>query len=225
MNKISDAIDALLSQNPFLQFGLEEDLLNLSKVSQFLNPLVAAKTKKEVTNSAILMHLSRSNQKKKREKEQKGNGTPSRRDKEEFHLNKLTIHSNLATITYINSQELYRKIRKLHDHVKKQNQFFICTEGAFQVTIIFEENAFETVQKIIPENHQYSQRNLSCLISSFSEEDLNISGLIYHVLQKLYFQNINIIEVASTATELSIFLKEEDTRLAFDTIYHSFLRY
>ena len=64
---------------------------------------------------------------------------------------------------------------------------------------------------------------LASLGVTFDERYLDEPGFLYFVLQQLYFQNINIVELASTSTELILYLAQADVRLAFDTIYQRFV--
>jgi aspartokinase len=43
------------------------------------------------------------------------------------------------------------------------------------------------------------------------------------VLQQVAVQGINVVEIASTATELILYLDQKDVRLAFDTLYQRFM--
>ncbi|MCP4606727.1 MAG: hypothetical protein GY847_40500, partial [Proteobacteria bacterium] len=42
------------------------------------------------------------------------------------------------------------------------------------------------------------------------------------LIQQVALQNINVIEVASTATEFNVYVRSKDVRLAFDSIYQRF---
>lgn len=57
---------------------------------------------------------------------------------------------------------------------------------------------------------------------SFSEDYIQIPGFIAAVLLQLTVQQINLIEIASTFTELTLYVDQENTKLAFDTLEHLF---
>jgi len=42
-------------------------------------------------------------------------------------------------------------------------------------------------------------------------------------LQRVALQNVNLIEISSTYTEIVFFIAEEDTRIVFDTLFQSFV--
>ena len=62
------------------------------------------------------------------------------------------------------------------------------------------------------------------MTAKFSKRYLQTPGLLYRILHQVTMQNINLIEVASTATEFSIFINQADVELAFDSIYRAFIR-
>ncbi len=43
------------------------------------------------------------------------------------------------------------------------------------------------------------------------------------LLQRVALQNVNLIEISSTYTEIVFYVAEKDTRIVFDTLFHSFL--
>ena len=49
-----------------------------------------------------------------------------------------------------------------------------------------------------------------------------IFRFLYYILQQTTLQNINIIEISSTFTEIVLYVEEQDTKLTFDTVYESF---
>jgi len=59
---------------------------------------------------------------------------------------------------------------------------------------------------------------------AFDERYLKVKGILFQLMEEIALQNINVIEIASTATEFSIFLREEDVQLAFDAIFNRFSR-
>ena len=65
-------------------------------------------------------------------------------------------------------------------------------------------------------------KSIGSLSVRFDESYLKTPGFIYLVLQQLYFQNLNVVELTSTATELIIYLSEDEVQLAFDTLYSRF---
>jgi len=71
---------------------------------------------------------------------------------------------------------------------------------------------------------KFKSPNISGVSIKFNEKYSEIPGLLYYIIQQITLQNINIIEISSTFTELIIYVEKKDTRLAFDTIYNRFMK-
>jgi aspartokinase len=56
----------------------------------------------------------------------------------------------------------------------------------------------------------------------FHEKFIEVPGLLYMILQVVTMQHINIVELASTATEVIIYIDQKDIYLAFDAILSKF---
>ncbi|MCC6953555.1 MAG: hypothetical protein IT290_05515 [Deltaproteobacteria bacterium] len=213
MIKLSDALDEILNGNPFLKLGLHHSLFNLSQLSRYLLPQVSARTKRDVQPSAVLMSLSRI---QRRSSSAKGNKEPK------FEIDKLTINSHLCIATYGSSREVNRAINELHRHIQQEDGFFSLSEGTAQLTLIVEKRHVPLLKKAIKEKVLWEETEAASIGIRFDKRYLDTPGFIYFILQQLYFQNINVLELTSTTTELIIYLKEQDVRLAFDTLYYRF---
>ena len=110
MIRISDTIKKILSENTFLQFGLNNGLFNLSKLSEFLKPLIETRTQKEITKSAVLMNLSRIGRTKKKVMPQIEN----------FHVENITVHGNLSILSFVKTPHIHNKIHEFYGVVQKQ---------------------------------------------------------------------------------------------------------
>jgi len=212
MNRISDALESIVSNNPLLQFGITHQLFNLSQLSKYLNPQIVARTKKEVKDSALLMALSR--YQRSEQKKRKGS--------EAFVVKKLSVNSGLAIATFSKTPEIHRAINEFYRKVQSAQGFFTLSEGVTQITAIFDAEHLALRKKLIREKAIREYSDVGSLSVRFDDRYLETPGFLYLVLQQLYLQNLNILELTSTATELILFLKEEDVRLAFDTLYQRF---
>jgi aspartokinase len=59
---------------------------------------------------------------------------------------------------------------------------------------------------------------------TFSERYLSVKGVLHQLLEQVALQNINVLEVASTATEFYIYVEEQDVEVAFAAIFRRFGR-
>jgi len=213
MIKVSDSLKEIIKGNQTIQFGLSQDLFNLSQLSKYLVPLIKARTKKEVQASAILMALSRLQRSETKKKVQP-----------QFEIKKLAANSSLVISTFTKTKTLHRMVNEFYAKVQDSGASLTISEGTTQVTIIYDSEFLPLKNKLIRDIPFKENQEIGSLSVRFDESYLKTPGFIYLVLQQLYFQNINVVELTSTATELIIFLAEDDVQLAFDTLYSRFRR-
>jgi len=213
MLKISDALRDMINASPWLIFGFHHRLFNLTKVSAFLRTLVEARTHKEVQPSAILMNLSRLQSRRV-----EGHANLDA----EFFVDKIHIHSGLCTITFPKSEATHRHLYGIVAKVHERRGFLTLTEGIGEITVILGQENLDMTLNTLAVAPRLVNMQVGAVGVSFQEKFLAVSGLLYRLLQHVALQNINVIEITSTATEFNIFLDEADVRLAFDSIYQGF---
>ena len=75
-----------------------------------------------------------------------------------------------------------------------------------------------------PRKHAKSPLNdeVAAVTARFPERHIDAPGILYALMQRVTLQNINLIEITSTYTEISFFVAQADARLLFDTFFESF---
>jgi aspartokinase len=211
LKKISTAVREIVEANALLRLGFHHQLLNLSQVARFIRPLVEARTHKEVSDSAVLMSLSRLQTKLKQPAEFEG-----------LVVENISIHSGLCSLTVFKTIEIRKQLNDLFTVIRSRGGFITITEGLSEITAILEDRDFKIAESMITEKLRYVHRDIASVSVKLSDRAIATPGSIYQLLQQLALQNINVIEVMSTATEFNIHLKRDDVRLAFDSIYQRF---
>jgi aspartokinase len=213
MLKITDAVLDLISRNSFLQMGLSHRLLNITQLAKFLRPLVEARVKKDVQASAIAMALSR--KQRELEAEQVEAESP-------FKVDNITVHSDLFAVTYAKSKDIHRVVNEIYNKIQRRGGYITITEGVNEITLIVESGFASYIADTVSDTPVSEHRSVASLGIKFNVRYLNIPGFFYRVFQQLYFQKVNLLEIASTATELILYIDQADVRLAFDTLYNCF---
>lgn len=127
-------------------------------------------------------------------------------------------------MTFFKNRETHASINALYNEVQKHRGFFTITEGAGEITIIFDNCFSALIDKKITEKPHYKNTTVASIGVKFSEKYLETPGLLYLILQQIVLQQINIIELSSTATEFMIYIDQKETRIAFDTLYNRFFQ-
>ena len=190
-------------------------LLNLTRLARYLRPSVEAQTHKEVTDNAILMNLSRLQRRVSPE--------PLTND-DALVLDRVTIQPGLASVTRLKSAASHRELDRLFERMQETGGFITLTEGIREITVILDAANLEFLLSLTKDKPRIVHRQLACVAVSFAERYLRVKGILHQLLQEVALQDINVVEVTSTATELSIFLQQADVQLAFDALYNRFGR-
>lgn len=213
MKKVSDAVKSIVFDSAFLRFGFQYQLLNLTQLAKFIQPLVEARVKKEVTASAIVMSLSRLG------KEMDWS------DEDEtgfFRIHNLVIHTELTILTLFKTPENHKEVNGLYRKIQKKEGIITVTEGLTEITVIFEAKHEEFAQTLLQGPPKRVDKDVGSLTVKFDDRYLDTPGFLYSVLRQVALQGINIVELSSTATEFILYLAEKDIQLAFDTLYRTF---
>lgn len=213
MLKLNDALVHVLERSPALQFGIAEKLFNLTQLARFVRPLVEARTKKEISNSALVMALSRITR------------TSSKRSTAEVQLRieNIAVSGGLTAATLFRTPDTHRAVNSFYTKLKKADAYLTITEGSNEITVIFPSENRELLKELVPAAWRHERRGIASLGVRFHQRYLEVPGFLYQILQRLALQSINIIELASTATEIIVYLDEADVRLAFDTLMRAFV--
>ncbi len=213
MIKISDAIQDIVQNNEPLRFGFHHQLLNLSQVARFIHPLVEARTQKKVQVSAILMNLSRMNQRL---------AQTTLNTQSDFYIDKLNIHTDLCSFTLVKTHQSHRELNQMYRQIQEQNGFMTITEGISEITAIVESENFSLTSQLVTAPVRLVNPHIASVGVTFHEKFIEVPGLLYMILQVVTLQDINIVELASTATEFIIYIDQTDIHLAFDAILSKF---
>jgi len=211
MIKVSDAILAIIRGNPFLEFGVHHQLFNNAQLARYLQPFIAARTHTDTKESAIAMALSRL-----------ASGlienTPEPKN---FQFQSINVTAGLCTASFTRTMSVHRAVNRLQTEMFKKEAFCSVSEGMKEVTVIVENRFQERLLTIVGERPVYQHTDLASVEIYFGSAYTKTPGMLYMLLQRAALQNINLIEITSTCSGLTMFITEKDTRKLFDTLMNS----
>lgn len=212
MIKISAAVKNIFEQQPFLESGLNNKIFNLSALAKFLKPMVEARTKKDIRESAILMCLSRLERTRSKRKN----------SFQKIEVVDITIHSNLCSVSFYASKEVFDKIHLIYSKVNAVNGFISMIHGVNEINLIIDEKFFDLVGEHIKERARNVQKKIASLNVHLNEKTCNTPGQFYSLIQAISMQGINIREITSAFNDAMFYVDQADVKLAFDTLYRCF---
>jgi len=117
------------------------------------------------------------------------------------------------------SEHLLKKLDKLYALVDLKKDLLNICHGNNDVSIIINEKYIDKVLKIFEkEKNLKQQKNLVSLTITFTDDFITTPGMLFAITRKLAWHGINMIELVSANTELSIILKREDVGKAYEVL-------
>lgn len=211
VNTIPKIVADIIKQTPFLEEAISLKIINLSSLARNLYPEINKKLPGKISMDAIIMALKRIEDK---------NQYHSLNQFHEINISNLTVRTKLTEFTFINSPYLTEEQEKIIAIANKDKSSFITfTHGVFETTFIISSNLATEIEKIFQnEKLIFKLSNLSAITILLPKKAVQQPGLYYQILKKLAWENINIVEVISSMTELTIILDQENIDKAFSVL-------
>jgi hypothetical protein len=207
---IAQAVDRLISQSPFLEEALTDDLINVSSLARKLRPEVEKMLKKPIQEGAVIMAINR-RAPDYYFKISKGIKTFMGK------LGDIIVRSDLSDHSFSNSPTLITCQRDLIDEIGPETNIF-CTfsQGIYETTIVASNSIDGKIDKIFSGEKRLSQKSgLGSVTIRLPDDNTEVSGVYYFILKNLAWGGINICEIISTTNEMSIVVAEQDVQRAF----------
>lgn len=209
MIKISTIVQDLMDNDDIVKGVAARGWLNNMAYARSIHKEVEEKAFNKVQLGSITAAVNRY------VKEMKPIALPSEKD-----IQQISVQTNLAGITFERSEEISEKIRALYQEVQVNNKMYLTiTQGINEITIIGEQSIIEVFRKKLERYKPiYDISNIVGINIKFGLKYMSIPNLFYLLVRKLALQNINIIEIVSTATELTFILNKADTAKALNQL-------
>ncbi len=213
--KTTDIVKEELENDLFLLEILKEDLVNYSALSRALLPKVQKKNPKaniESISIAIKRYIIK-------EKKQRVSKT----------IQKIIANSQLSTkndiihMTFKRNEAVLNKIMELSKSIKwDQEEIFFVNQGFGEVTIILDKKNQDLLKNL---NKDMIEKVTDLAIMSIKEtyqegleKSINVPGVYSYFITQLSRRSINILEIISTSSQLTLVLKNKDLMGSYEII-------
>lgn len=211
MVTVAHLVEKIIEQRPFLQEALSNGIVNNAALAEELRPQIEKELKKKVKFSAVNMAIRRL-----AEKLEKTFVVKAKFDKN----TDLVTRSDLIELVVYKSEIVQKQLKQIYDLVDfRKGDFLTITQGLHEVMIITNKKYEPKIIKLF-ENSSVKKiiKNLSSLTLNISETSTEIVGLFYLATRALNWENVNIIDVVSTYTEMTFIVDENETCKAFEAL-------
>jgi hypothetical protein len=209
MATIAKIVEDTVENKPFLQEALSKGIVNNAALAEEIRPEIERALKKKVKFSAVNMAIRRLSERLEK-------NTPKKMGFDK--TSDITVKSDLVEITLHKTKDFQNYLHELYRIVELRG-FLTITQGQHEVMIITNDKYLGEITGILPRSNVKKVINDLCSLTiNIPPESTKTLGLFYVTTRALTWDNICIVDVVSTLTEMTFIVHEEDTSKAFDTL-------
>lgn len=203
MLKIADAVYDIIIASPTALEALRLGILNFSAYAEQILPEVEQKTWKKVKKNSIVVALSRY-------AEDLRTVPPLI---PQVRLDELSIKTPLSDLTYEKTATTLNQVSTLLQQAESSTHILTITQGIDEITLVVAEEYAAAVREHFSAQPKSVFSNLVGVNVRFSESYLAQANVIYAIISVLAQKRVNLIEIVSTYTELTVIIEKKDLEL------------
>ncbi|MBU3915660.1 hypothetical protein KKA14_09015 [bacterium] len=209
---VSKIVKRLTEEQPFLLEALNRGIIHFGNLAAEFKPKIESELKKEVTESAIIMALRRYAEEIKGKI---GTGQRTRLSCE------ISMKTNICDFNVVKTSALLQKLKSFYKIADlDRGDFLNVTIGSHEVSIAISQKHYNQVEEFLADEAVLNkQLDLVALTIVFGEDFIHTPGITYQVLQVLAWKNINLLEIISTLTELTIVIEKNDSIKSYEVLH------
>ncbi|MEM0466538.1 MAG: hypothetical protein QXX20_02910 [Candidatus Thermoplasmatota archaeon] len=209
MTTISHVVKEILNRQIFLQEAINNNIVSYNRLADHLKPKIEAELGHEVKHPAIVMALRRHAEK-----------TKTLHEQPRFNYIVETIKTDICYIALEESPDLLDKIQTLYTIIDfKKGGLLNIIQGNFELALITNRRYKEELLQLLHDEKIIQiVDDLVSISLTYSKHFLFVPGVIYEVIRILTWENINIIEIILTTTEMSIIISKNDLMRCYDIL-------
>ena len=207
MKPIASHVREILDESEVALTAMVDGYLNLSAYAKKIQPEVQRRARREVSVGTVVVALCR----------YEIDARARSRLNPRVAIESVSTRSALAEITFARSPSTRSRLQALHENeLLLEADVLTITSGVREISLILPAPLKDKALKVF-KGHKPTLvvENLASLTLRFSPRYLNIPNTIFALLRPLALNRINIVEVVSTYTEITVIVRERDLQAAF----------
>ena len=212
MVTISHLVKKAVSENSFLLEAMSKELISHGNLAEQLKPEIEQELGKKVKESAIIMALRRYAEELQ--------SFDKKLKKFKFH-GEILMRTNIMDFNIVKSNSLLNKIKNIYSLVNfEKGDTLNIVLGSNEISIVTNEKYKEKLSKFLKgEKFLNKKFDLVALTIVFEGKDFfTTPGVVFTAIRKLAWEQINIYEIVSTMTELTLILSKKDSIRAYNAL-------
>lgn len=209
MIPISDTVEQIVRRYPLIEEGLARGFINLSAFARSIKPEIEERHLKKVTNASVIMALTRLSRKLA------AMPLPLRKT---VSTRDITVETNLTEYVFNHQKSMVTFHKHLVELMEERDECMNYSQGLFEVTVLVSSSLETEVEKLAKGQKLIRKMSKICAITLRMEDTVHTPGVYYAILKALAWENINLLEVISVYSELTLLFEQKDIDKAFSVI-------
>ena len=211
MVTVSAVVKRIVNDKPLLQEGMRQGIISFAALAESIKPQVKQQLGKDVQEAAVMMALRRHSENLKASDVRKIMFAPH---------TQLILKTNIVYFSARRSPGLFRNLEELYRSLGHDTEDTLnVINGNHETSVITnDKNEKKVAAAIGSEQITTKEKNLVSISMSLEKDFAYTPGILFAVTRKLYWDNINIFEIVTTATELTIIFQKKDAMRAYASI-------
>lgn len=209
---VSKIVQEIVKDQPYLLEAINRGIIHFGNLSAELRPKIEEILQKKVTDSSIIMALRRY-----------ADEVQQKYDKEGYRrlYCEINMKTNICDFNVVKTPSLLQLIPSLYSLVDlNRGDFLNITVSNHEISIVVSRKHFEAFkERLKGEQILEKQSDLVALTIVFDGDFFNTPGITYQVLQSLAWKNINLLEIISTMTELTLVIDKVDSTKSYEVLH------
>lgn len=132
----------------------------------------------------------------------------------------IVMKTNICDFNVHKTENLLERLKELYDIVQiSRGDFLNITIGNEEISIAVSDKYRPQVEHFLSNDEEFEFRDgLVSLTLIFSGDFLHTPGIIFQTLRKLAWENINVYEIISTMTELTVVITRDDSIKGYEAL-------
>ncbi|MFH1133704.1 MAG: hypothetical protein V1735_04375 [Nanoarchaeota archaeon] len=210
MPTVSHLVKKYIADKPFLHEAIARDIVSFGNLAESIKPEIEEEIGKKVNHGAVVMALRRHAEELR---------ASTKHQKFDFS-SEIVMKTNVCDVNFAKTKTLLKSLPKLYTGIDfDRGDIFNLIHGNEEVSIVTNEKHLSRLKKLLEDEEiLHEGKGLVSLSLRFNAKFMHTPNVIFTILRELAWENVNIIEIVSTFTELTLILKKDDAMRAYKVL-------
>lgn len=217
MVTVPQAVEKIIKRSRYLSEAMSKDLINASSLARYMKQEVETLVFKEVTIGSIIVAIKRL----------QNNFSSGYKQVTIFkEAPDMIVRSNLTLIYVKNSNNLLQKLSTIEKSGQSFQKKALFTYGRVETLVLTNKINLDGIKKTLKSEETIETfPNVSSITIHLPQDAVITPGIFYFFIKSLAWEGVNILDILSTHSELTLIFKPEDINTAFGILQSLFEEY